>query len=570
MNRLRAHQIEPGTSGQILKTVSGKAAWSTAPTDTAALYDAKGDVLVASADNTPARLAVGSNGQVLTADSTQTLGVKWATVAAGILASLLDAKGDLVVASADDTPARLGVGSNGQILTADSTQTLGVKWAAAPGIPATLLDAKGDLIVATADDTAARLGVGSNGQVLTADSTVTAGVKWATPAGGYTDPLTTKGDLVARSASATTRLAAGSDGQVLTADSTQTLGVKWAAAASGSVATDTIWDTKGDVAVASGADAAAKLAVGSNGQVLTADSTQTLGVKWATPSASGSVATDTIYDNKGDIPIGTGADAAAKLPVGSNGQVLTADSTQTTGVKWAAAAGGSSSNVEDGKPSNASPPSSPNSMDDEFNDTTNNSGPVNGLDAQWSKHNLGTSSWLVLDDAKAPGSLLFDIATGQAQDQGIYQAVPAGDFRATCRLTFGTMTDRQMWGLFIVNSSGTGVGICLDDPVSDPTTHMRSVTSWVQGGVSVANMGTAFNGLWIGGVPINLSIRKASGVYYAAASASDRLMPAQWREWSGTPSAFTAAYVGVGRMYGAGGASTGSSKIGLDWFRIGT
>lgn len=53
--------------------------------------------------------------------------------------------------------------------------------------------------------------------------------------------------------------------------------------------------------------------------------------------ASGSVATDAIYDAKGDIPIGTGANASARLPVGTNGQVLTADSAETTGVKWSAA-----------------------------------------------------------------------------------------------------------------------------------------------------------------------------------------------------------------------------------------
>ena len=53
-------------------------------------------------------------------------------------------------------------------------------------IPASLIDAKGDLLVGTANDTAARLGVGSNGQVLTADSTQTAGVKWA--AAGVSTP----------------------------------------------------------------------------------------------------------------------------------------------------------------------------------------------------------------------------------------------------------------------------------------------------------------------------------------------------------------------------------------------
>lgn len=51
-------------------------------------------------------------------------------------------------------------------------------------IPETLIDAKGDVIVGTAADTAARLGVGSNGQVLTADSGEASGVKWAAPAGG--------------------------------------------------------------------------------------------------------------------------------------------------------------------------------------------------------------------------------------------------------------------------------------------------------------------------------------------------------------------------------------------------
>jgi trimeric autotransporter adhesin len=48
-----------------------------------ALVDAKGDVLTATADNTPARLAVGANDTVLTADSSTATGLKWATPAAG-------------------------------------------------------------------------------------------------------------------------------------------------------------------------------------------------------------------------------------------------------------------------------------------------------------------------------------------------------------------------------------------------------------------------------------------------------------------------------------------------------
>jgi len=47
-----------------------------------------------------------------------------------------------------------------------------------------IVDAKGDIIAATAADTVARLAVGANDTVLTADSTTSTGLKWATPAAG--------------------------------------------------------------------------------------------------------------------------------------------------------------------------------------------------------------------------------------------------------------------------------------------------------------------------------------------------------------------------------------------------
>jgi hypothetical protein len=54
------------------------------------------------------------------------------------------------------------------------------------GIQPTLLTTKGDIIVATGNATLVRQGVGTDGQVLTADSAQADGVKWATPASGST------------------------------------------------------------------------------------------------------------------------------------------------------------------------------------------------------------------------------------------------------------------------------------------------------------------------------------------------------------------------------------------------
>jgi hypothetical protein len=52
------------------------------------------------------------------------------------------------------------------------------------GIQPTIVDAKGDIIAATAADTPARLAVGANNTVLTADSSTSTGLKWATPSSG--------------------------------------------------------------------------------------------------------------------------------------------------------------------------------------------------------------------------------------------------------------------------------------------------------------------------------------------------------------------------------------------------
>lgn len=76
-------------------------------------------------------------------------------------------------------------GTTGQVLAKNSNTDMDFIWVAqddSNAIQNSIMDAKGDLIGATAADTPARLAVGTNGQVLTADSTAATGLAWATPA----------------------------------------------------------------------------------------------------------------------------------------------------------------------------------------------------------------------------------------------------------------------------------------------------------------------------------------------------------------------------------------------------
>jgi len=75
----------------------------------------------------------GTTGQVLSKASNTDLDFSWVAQddSNAIQNAIVDAKGDLISATAADTPARLAVGTNGQVLTADSTTATGLKWAAA-------------------------------------------------------------------------------------------------------------------------------------------------------------------------------------------------------------------------------------------------------------------------------------------------------------------------------------------------------------------------------------------------------------------------------------------------------
>jgi hypothetical protein len=82
-------------------------------------------------------------------------------------------------------------GTTGQVLAKASNTDLDYSWVAqddSNAIQNAIVDAKGDLISATAADTPARLAVGTNGYVLTADSAEATGIKWAAVASGAINP----------------------------------------------------------------------------------------------------------------------------------------------------------------------------------------------------------------------------------------------------------------------------------------------------------------------------------------------------------------------------------------------
>jgi len=93
-------------------------------------------------DTSMVDLKGGTTGQVLAKATNTDMDFSWVAQddSNAIQNAIVDAKGDIIAATANDTPARLAVGANDTVLTADSSTATGLKWAATSASGMTLIN----------------------------------------------------------------------------------------------------------------------------------------------------------------------------------------------------------------------------------------------------------------------------------------------------------------------------------------------------------------------------------------------------------------------------------------------
>jgi trimeric autotransporter adhesin len=132
----------------------------------------KGDLIVASGSTTLARLPVGSNGQILEADSAAEFGVKWIANTLGTVTSVASTTVALVVASGTSTTApSLSIASasttaSGIVMLTNSTSTSSSVLAATATAVKTVADVANGALQASGSTSTGPLRIGTTGSLL--------------------------------------------------------------------------------------------------------------------------------------------------------------------------------------------------------------------------------------------------------------------------------------------------------------------------------------------------------------------------------------------------------------------
>ena len=147
------------------------------PTSTDLVTDLPADfeVFGQAVDTSLLGLKGGTTGQVLSKTSGTDMAFTWATDSSGIPATIVDAKGDIIAATAADAVSRLAVGANATVLTADSTAATGMKWAAAAAANASysLINAGGTALTAASTITVSGISGMNKIQILIQEASST-------------------------------------------------------------------------------------------------------------------------------------------------------------------------------------------------------------------------------------------------------------------------------------------------------------------------------------------------------------------------------------------------------------
>jgi len=341
------------TSAAASATAAATSATSAAASATAAASSATtAAASVASISTYAGNALTSANSAATSAASAAASTSAAATSASSAATSATAAATSATSAAASATAASTSATSAAASATAAATSAASAAAAMTNAVDKTTFNAKGDLLVGTANDAYAALTVATtDGYLLSASSGAATGLAWTAAPSGYTAPtigtttitsgttVSTITSVALSNASLTGTLTAGAssgtNGQLLTSTGT---GVQWAAAPvslpsqTGNI--NKLLTTDGTTASWSGAAPVAQT---------TEPSTLIDGLIWVDTDGS---TTDAAFipkstvTAKGNLIVGTGSATVDKLAVGTDAQILVADSTASTGLKWATPSAG--------------------------------------------------------------------------------------------------------------------------------------------------------------------------------------------------------------------------------------